>query len=365
MFLLHFKTAWNDYFPGTSPTYLPSQTYTFRQTPSNTYLYVLNCLFSSITSTGYGGALYCTSVTYLLVESTSFFSCKTSGGRAGAIYFSNSSGQCVLHEVCGYDCCTTDSTNSNFVYTSVNNDILSKNYINYSSISRCVNENSQQSLFFNYGKIFCLSINLSNNKCKGEFVLYYPISYSNTITCSFSYSSFADNTASQNTCLILWTTGAEYEIKSCNILRNTQGNLNYRGTISTIGNLKIVDSCILENIATYIFYQESSSYRITLSNCTVDKTSNNGRLTTQNTVTKSFILALNHMSTRNCQSEYDVAGTLTPIIQTHSPSSSKKQIYCCTCQIYRLQLRDEDIVSLISILIFNFIHLDASIDSFY
>jgi predicted outer membrane repeat protein len=321
MFLLNSKTAWNDFFPGTSPTNLPSQTYNYRPTPSGSNVYVLNCLFSSITSTGNGGALYCTS-TYLLVESTSFFSCKTSGGYGGAIYFYNSGGQCVLHEVCGFDCCTTDSYYGHFVCSYVKNDISSKNYINYSSISRCVNNNYKHTLWLNSGKIFCPSVNMSNNKCKGDLVIYYFISYSNTVTCSFSYSSFADNYATNYNCLILWTSGAEYEIKSCNILRNTQGNLNCRGTIATCGNLKIMDSCILENVANYIFYQESSSYRITLSNCTLDKTTNNGYLITQNTVTKSFILALNHMSTQNCHAGYDVVGYLTPIIQT--PSSSKK-----------------------------------------
>jgi hypothetical protein len=362
MFLLHSKTAWNDYFPGTSPTNLPSQTYTYRPTPSGSNVYVLNCLFNSITSTGHGGALYCTS-TYLLVESTSFFSCKTSGGRAGAIYFENSGGHCVLNEVCGYDCCTKDNNYPQFVYTSVNNDISSKNYINYSSISRCVNENAWHTLLFYNGNIFCPSFNISNNKCKGDSVLYYPLSYSNTVTCSFSYSSIADNSVTSGVWIILWTTGAEYEIKSCNILRNTQSDLNYRGTIATVGNLRIVDSCILENTANYIFFQGNSNYRITLSNCTVDKTTNNGYLTTQNTVTKSFIHALNHMSTQNCHSEYDSAGNLNPIIP--SPSSSMKQKHCYTCQKYRFMIRDEDIVSLIGILIFNFIHLDASSSPFY
>ena len=52
--------------------------------------------------------LLCTSVTYLLVESTSFFSCSTSSSSGGVINFSNSNnGQCVLNEVCGYDCCLT------------------------------------------------------------------------------------------------------------------------------------------------------------------------------------------------------------------------------------------------------------------
>jgi hypothetical protein len=209
MILLYSITVWNDFFPETSPTNLPSQTYSLKQTPSNTYLYVLNCLFSSITSTGNGGALSCTSVTYLLVESTSFFSCKISGGNGGAIYFYNTnSGQCVLHEVYGYDCCTTNNNYGLFIQTNVKNDISSKNYINYSSISGCVNENTWDTLYVNNGKIFCPSFNMSNNKCKGDSVLCYPLSYYNTVTCSFSYSSFADNFATQRTWFILWTGGA-------------------------------------------------------------------------------------------------------------------------------------------------------------
>jgi predicted outer membrane repeat protein len=314
MFLLHSMTTWIDYFPGT--TNIPSQTYTLRQTPSNTYLYVLNCLFSSITSTGNGGALYCsTSVSYLLVESTSFFSCKTSGGDGGAIYFYNTnSGQCVLHEVCGCDCCTADGSR-NFVHIYVKDDISSKNYINYSSSSRCVNVNAWDTLKLENGKICYQSVNISNNKCYSHSIVCCPYVDSNSFTCSFSFSSFADNSVANYVLFLLWRSGAKYEIKSCNILRNTQVTVNSRGIIYTNGNTIIDDSCILENKATPTFYQESSSYRITLSNCTVDSTSNNGYLITQNTVTKSFILALNHMSTQNCHSEYDVAGYLTPNIQ--------------------------------------------------
>jgi hypothetical protein len=356
MFLQHYKTAWKDYFSGTAPTTtLNSQEYTSRPTTSSTYVHVLDCLFRSITSTNYGGALYCsTSVAYLLVESTSFFSCKVSYGNGGAIYFYNTNnGQCVLYEVCGHDCCTTTSNSALFVYLFVKNDILSKNFVNYSSITRCVNTNAWETLWLNNGKVFCPSINLSNNNCLGQFVLCFPLKYSNSVTCSFSYSSFADNFANKHMCFNLATTGAEYEIKTCNILRNTQDDFNSLGIILTYGNLKIADACILENKANCTFYQYSS-YTITLSSCTVDSTSNNGYLTIQNTVTKSIILALDHMYTRNCHSEYDAAGTLTPIIQF---SNRQK---CYTNQKYRLQLRDEDAISLISILVFNFIHLQYS-----
>ena len=189
-----------------------------------------------------------------------------------------------------------------------------------------------------------------------------PYKDPNSITCSITYSSITDIIANGYTCILLYTYGAKYEIKSCNILRNTQGTLDTGGTIYTNGYLTIDDSCILENKANRNFHQ-GSSYPITLSNCTVDSTSNNGYLTITNTVTKSFILALNHMSTLNCHSEYDSVGTLTPIIQT--PSSSKKQKLCFTYVNCFYQSQQRIFFSLLSVFIFNFIHLDVSYDPFY
>jgi hypothetical protein len=362
MLLLHSKTAWNDYFPGSS-TNFNSQTYNSRQTPSYTGVYVSNCLYGPITLSSAGGALSCSSVQYLLVEFSSFFSCITSN-YGGAIRFENTSnGQCVLYGLCGYDCYTTSNYNVLFGYVYVNNGISSKNYFNYSSISRCISDNSYSNhiLIFGNGKICCPSVNISMNKCYSYSIYCYSVSDS-SFTCSFTCSSFIDNTATGSVCFYLWRTGVNFEINSCNIIRNSQVSLNSEGTICTNGNLMIKDSCILENTANRIFYQ-GSSYTITLSNCIVDSTSSNGYLTTRNTVTKSFILALNHMSTQNCHSEYDSAGTLTPIIQT--PSSSKKQRLCYTGHQFFLHLQPRDIFSLIGILIFNFIHPYAFDDSFY
>jgi hypothetical protein len=249
---LYFRTAWNDYFPATSTTNLNSQTPTSRQTPSDTGVYVSNCLFRSISSTSDGGALYCTS-TYFLVESSSFISCNTSSNNGGAILFQNSGGQSVLHEVCGYDCCSTHSSYQyyQFAYIYVINSISSKNYINYSSISRCVSEhsNSWNTLCLCYGTIFCPSVNMSLNKCYGQSIYFPPSSDSSSVTCSFTHSSFSDNILEGYTLFCLCRTGAKYEIKSCNILRNTQGSLGTQGTITTWGTLDIEDSCILENKA--------------------------------------------------------------------------------------------------------------------
>jgi hypothetical protein len=349
---MHIRTAWSDFFTVSSPTnpYF-SQTYNSRLNPSATSVYVLNCLFRSISSSSDGGALYCTSVTYFLVESTSFFSCKTSTTHYGAIHLSISNGgQSVLYGVCGYDCFSNQYYQFGYMY--VNNVASNKNYVNYSSIARCVNENSNSyfMLALGNGKNCCPSVNMSLNKCYCRSGITSWPTGDSSITCS----SFANNHAIGHTCFWLNTGGANYEMKNCNILRNTQGTLGTQGTIYTASNLKIEDSCILENTATYIFYQESSSYTITLSNCTVDKTTYNQKLVIQNTVTKSFILALNHMSTQNCHSGYDSAGYLTPNIQT--PSPSKKQRICYTIGNFPHLSRLSDFFSFNSIFIFNFIY---------
>jgi hypothetical protein len=137
------RFGWNDYFSGTSITTTEQGLYTTsRQTYSTSSVYVTNCLFNNCNSASDGGALYCTS-NYLLVERSSFFSCKSSSGAGGAIrYINTNSGQCVLHGVCGYDCIITNSNWGLFVRTDVYNVASSKNYINYSSISHCIEVNS-------------------------------------------------------------------------------------------------------------------------------------------------------------------------------------------------------------------------------
>jgi hypothetical protein len=364
--LQYNRAAWSDYFPGNTPNAVQAE-YTERQTPtasSGGGVYVLNCLFRSITSASDGGALFCnTSVTYLLIESSSFFSCKTSG-TVGAIYFSNTgSGQSVLHKVCGNDCCTTNSNSNQFAKMQVNNTASSKNYVKYSSIVRCVNANSNPWYIIELynGNICCPSVNVSMNKCYGHSgITPRPFKDESSVTCLLSYSSFTDNSATGRICFYFDIAGAKCEIKNCNILRNTQAEFNSCGPIYSTGNLMIIYSCILENKANCIFYQSSSSYSITLSNCTVDSTSNNQNLVVQSTVTKSFILALNHMSTRNCHSEFDVVGTLTHIIP-YVPQPTKK-IICFTANNFHYQARISDLFSLTYLFMVTFIHPNPSGD---
>jgi hypothetical protein len=355
------KFAWGDYFGGNQEPTHSQREYDTQQTPSVTSVYVSNCLFNGCISTSNGGALSCTSVTYLLVESSSFFSCRTSSSNGGAINFVNTNnGQFVIYGVCCNDCYSTitGTSRGQFAYTEVKYDVSFKNYVNYSSIARCVNERSYSyfTMRLEGGKTCCPSINMSLTKCQRYSIINCrPFADLKSVTSSISYSSFVDNKAFDYICIAVERT-TKCEIKCCNILRNTQDSSS-SGMIWTHGNLMIEDSCILENTATYIFYVTSSSYAITLSNCTFDKTSNNGYLTIQNTVTKNFILGLNHMSTLNCHHEYDSAGTLTAI--PYVSHTTKKVIYYT---FNHCQARISDFFSLNWVFMVTFIYKNPSGD---
>jgi hypothetical protein len=354
----HLHFAWSDFFSGSPEKTFSQERITSRQTPSQSSVYVLNCLFIQITLTSdNGGALSCTSASYFFVESSSFFSCKTSNGLGGAIYFSNSNCyQSVLYKVCGNDCISTYTSTSNgqFAYILINNVASSKNCVNYSSIARCVSEstNTYRMLNLYYGKIYCPSINVSVNECgihSGIDTTSYPDSSS--VCCSLTYSTIANNTARVQVCNAFYN-GAKCEIRCCNILRNSQYTTNH-GTFYVSAILTIRDSCILENTASRIF-AGSSSGTTTLINCTIDKTTNNGYLTIQNTATKSFIHGLNHMSTQNCHAAYDAAGYLTAV-----PHVSTNIINCPTYK--KDQARIGDLFRLIYVFMVTFIHPNPSV----
>jgi hypothetical protein len=345
------KYFWNDHFSGSPATTLNSSQFISRQTHSYSSVYVLNCLFTKCTETsGHGGALCCASATCVFIESSFFFSCKTTSGEGGAVYFSNSGGQCVFYKVCGYDCCSTSY--GPFTHTTVKNAVSSMNYVNYTSVIRCVNDvtNAYETLRLDCGNVYCPSVNVSMNRCRSISVMVCtPTTGSSSVTCTLSYSTFADNSATQYGCIWCNSGGANYEIKYSNILRNAH-NYNTYGIFFARGNLKVADSCILGNKGNYIFYQESSSYKITLSNCTVDTITYNSYLTIQSTVTKSFIHGLHHMTTQNCHAQYDSEGTLTAIPYV-SHSTKKKFPYT-----YHCQARISDSFPLISLFVLTFIH---------
>jgi hypothetical protein len=235
----------------------------------------------------------------------------------------------------------------------VSDAISSKNYVNYSSISRCVKERTDSYYLIRlcYGNTCYPSVNMSMNKFGCVLgVAFHPSKDPNSVTGTVSYSSFADNIALDYNYFRFENAGSNYEMKYCNILRNVHTSSSY-GLVHVYGNLMIEGSCILENTATYFFWAYSS-YTITLSNCTVDKTTNTGSFKIQNTITKSFILGLNHMSTRNCYAEFDLVGTLTAI--PFVSNTINKVISC------HYQARISDFFSLNWVFMFSFIHPNPS-----
>jgi hypothetical protein len=356
--MISSKFAWNDFFSGTPATTLKSTQYSSRQNPSGASVYVSNCLFNKCTITsGNGGALCCTSATYFLVESSSFISCKTNSGYGGAIYSASSNTlKSVLYAVCGYDCCAVGY--GPFVRIEIQNAATNNNCVNYTSVTRCVNDESGSvcMLTIYYGKIYCPSVNVSMNKCRRQSaIIYSPFVDSNSFTSLLSYSTFADNIATHTGCVWCNSGNAKYEIKCCNVLRNKDLS-GSEGIIFARGNLMIYDSCILENNAPLIFYQQYTECTTTLSNCTVDIATKTGNVVTQNTVLKSFILGLNHMSTQNCHAQYDSAGYLTAVPNISSPTT-KKFYYSCKNH-YQAQISDFFIFHFV--FLFTFIHSNPS-----
>ena len=129
--LVSFKTTFEDvYGSGCNPQEYTGTEYTERINESSfENVSVRDCVFRNISSSENGGALYCSSSVHrLLVEQSSFISCITSYIYGGGIR--SNSRQCVLSRICAFNCCSTNSSNSNsygqFAYINTND----KNHVN-------------------------------------------------------------------------------------------------------------------------------------------------------------------------------------------------------------------------------------------
>jgi hypothetical protein len=342
------KTTFDDFYgPGnTNIKEYKNTKYTGRIAPTDQNVYVHDCFFQNCLSSSDGGAIYCGSSVYkLLVDQTSFISCRLSSNHGGAIHVNSQSyGECILSRICGFDCLSTNPSYSYGQFASIytKNDAVYKNHVIDSSITRSTNTNtnSYEALHLYYGNIFCSSINVTNNVYYTRAVLYtIPTAGTGSPppeTGCISYSSIANNTASNGYgCIYLDRSTASQRIDTCNIINNKQTSSSY-GTIYTNANLLIEDSCILGNNDKYkVFYVDTSSNKITISNCTIDDDIfTNGRsygsVTVIKTITKSFINALSHISTYHCDSYFDSYGTLT--VKPNVPSKSPHYLISCNNQ---------------------------------
>jgi hypothetical protein len=322
-----------------SPTNYTGNKYTQTVTPTANDVYIYDCVFSFCSSSSNGGALSCGSSVYrLLIEQSSFISCRISSGYGGAIYFdSRTYGECVLNRVCGFNCSSTSSGYTQGAYSNifVKDNIANKNHVNDSSITHCMPEctNSHVTLIIHYGKVLSPSVNLTNNVCYCYSAVYY-CGVTGTDTCYVSYNSIVNNTANSYNCIWFHNSGSSNCMDSCNILNNKQ-DLSTYGIILTYGDLIIKDSCILGNDEkNNVFFECTSSKKITISNCTIDGNifasgRYSGSVTIIKTNEKPFINALSHIVTQRCDSYFDSYGTLT--LKPNIPSKSPRCIISCNC----------------------------------
>jgi hypothetical protein len=226
--------------------------------PSKSDVYISNCLFETCTSSTYGGAVSSssTSVNRMMIEGSTFTSCKTTNTRGGGIYFYNTNnGECVIFHTCCFDCSSKYSGTSYntvgqyaFIQTK-SNDASFKNEVNESTITGIKKESAvpYYALELAYSNIICSSVNITNNECYYYPALRcYPAVKTDIITCFIIYTSIVNNSAKGGYGCILLNTDSTQIISTSNIINNKQDSSSY-ATILTYGNLCINESCIIGN----------------------------------------------------------------------------------------------------------------------
>jgi hypothetical protein len=338
-----YKRSFSDvYGQSYTPTNYSGPEYTTTISLTTENVYVHDSVFRSCSSSANGGALSCSSsVIRLLVEHSSFISCKTSSGYGGGIYFkSTTTGQCVLNRICGYDCIKSNTGNIRgiFAYIYMSKDLNYKNHVNDSSITQSINKNMDSifPLALEYGNVLCPSDNFTNNFCnRYPSVGCYPTGGTTSVTFSLSYSSVVNNTADGNYgwgCIhiIGSDSNPSYIIDTCNVINNKITTESY-GIIQMNANSFIKNSCILGNaIGKRVF--SIGSGKLTLSNCTIDDdifTSGRytGSVTVDKTIKSTFINGLSHIVTQKCDSYFDSFGTLT--VKPYVPTEYFRRIISC------------------------------------
>ena len=152
----------------------------------------------------------------------------------------------------------------------------------------------------------------------------------NNIGTSVTYSSFADNNATSQCCILLnyfyyWSSSTiEHNICNSNIIRNIGKN-----TIrNEYGTTTIQNCTIMENKGSPVF-----SGSITLIKCAVsdDQYKDATNLNTGKVLTNSFINGLTFIQTGSCVNIFDTIGSLIPSnmpTMTTKPSSGNRDVAC-------------------------------------
>jgi hypothetical protein len=297
--------AWNDYYSGSGTLY---QQRTGRLSSFSGTAYILNCFFNGLSSTSSGGSIYCSSSGLLMLIESSTFINSQSTNSGGALYIS-SSGQFVMVKVCGYGCKTT-SSNYQFDYVTVTNDINSKNEIHDSVICHTYHESGYYETYHGNGKIIVTQTNFSSNKCYDiASIEAVPTLNGSAITSMISYSSVTNTTDVKGPCFYLSSSDKFYGVDSCNFISNKCPNSG-KGVVLADGSLELKNSCFMDNVVYNVYNRGGKS--VTVTNCTIDSASKYyGNIVTLSTPKSSFINKIKHLETALCYATYDSYGSLT------------------------------------------------------
>ena len=264
--------------------------------------YVAHCYFDSITYSGDGAAIYLSgeSVSFLLEFST-FVNCSTIGDTSlgGGLCINYANFQ--MNHVCALQC---QSSYSSFSQVDVSTRTVNSIYL--SSIAYC-NALNSYTMLHGYGYVDVQSLNLSHNTASSfSGIGCVPDTVKDNSVASISYSSFADNTASQF-CIHLQCDSESaltnpLLVKMSNIIRNI-GDI----TVYVIGSATFSSICIMGNTeVTNVFYVESGS-KCALVDCSIDNIEKIDTSTVDVSLlgTNSFVYRLSFISTGACINKID------------------------------------------------------------
>lgn len=340
-----FKTAFTDAFSSSGFEEYENKNHTGSESyiPSKNDVCVEDTIFFKCKSSSYGGAISCpsgTSVKRLFISDSSFTICKTTNDDGGGIYFYNENyGECAIRRICSFNCSSIYTgdmgTTGQCAFIHTKTDASYINHVNDSSITHTLIESKYPKLplRLDNGNIVCPSVNMTNNDCYGLSCLACAPSIksgSTEVTCSISYSSFVNNTANGDFGCICYNTLKSYGlISTCNIINNRQTSSDW-AIIVTAGKLTIKGSCIVGNNMTFC---KKNNNDITISNCTLDENGIGSSgytdiLTFIETIEYSFINALSHIVTDNCDSFFDSYGNLTSMYTISRKAKKKLSVTC-------------------------------------
>jgi len=220
--------------------------------------YVSNCLFHVCWSSE-GGGIFVTSSSNFLIEETTFLSCSATSGKGGGLFF-EATGNCVLSKVCSFSC--SASSSGLFCYVKLPNSLEYNNTIIDSSVSHSNCPNSGNGFFPSYGKIFVSSVNSSKNIGSCHVGIRVDLSSSSEYGDSLiSYSCFSD-IETKNYVTVLYGLGGKGEMRSCNVVNNTQIDVSRFGTVCSNFHLNVYDSCVTGNNAERSFHCNDATIKL-------------------------------------------------------------------------------------------------------